>query len=206
MKIVKKISVEKYSEDLVWSMANFKAVPEGGMEQWCPSLESDEGKHQRRARLVKSMTVSYCYHLLIMWRRHVTGQLEGQCVRRWEERETIYFFGKQENKTKLTMGPAQAREAWRKMRRVLGKKVEVKEASAVKNHKSLLFEIENKSGHNNYFGRKMRALKSKKRINRKNCILLCYQFLLSNTRIISFALSRALPSKQSSPDIESRQR
>jgi len=73
MKIVKKISVEKYSKDLVWSMANLKAVPESGMEQWCPSLESDEGKHQRRARLMKSMTVSHCYHLLVMWRRHVTG-------------------------------------------------------------------------------------------------------------------------------------
>ena len=66
-------------------------------------------------------------------------------MRRWEERETIYFFGKQENKTKLTVGPAQAWEAWRKMRRVLGKKVEVEEAGTVKSHKSRLFEIENKT-------------------------------------------------------------
>lgn len=114
-------------------------------------------------------------------------------MRRWEERETIYFFGKQENKTKLTVGQAQACEAWRKVRRVLGKKVEVEGAGTVRSDKSRLFEIENKSGHSNYFGRKMRALKSKKRINRKNCILLCYQFLLSNTKSISLASIKNSP-------------
>lgn len=48
--------------------------------------------------------------------------------------------------------------------RVLGKKLEVEGAGTVRSDKSRLFEIENKSGHNNYFGRKMRALKLKKRI------------------------------------------
>lgn len=114
-------------------------------------------------------------------------------MRRWEERETVYFFGKQENKTELTVGQAQAWEAWRKMRRGLGKQVEVEGAGTVKSDKSRLFEIENKSGHNNYFGRKMRALKSKKRINRKNCILLCYQILLSNTKSISLASTKNSP-------------
>ena len=56
------------------------------------------------------------------------------------------------------MGQAQAWEAWRKMRRGLGKQVEVEGAGTVKSDKSRLFEIENKSGHNNYFGRKMRNL------------------------------------------------
>lgn len=42
MKIIKKISVEKCSEDLVWSMANLKTVPEGGLEQWCPSLKATQ--------------------------------------------------------------------------------------------------------------------------------------------------------------------
>ena len=73
MKIIKKISTQKHSEDLVRSMADLKTVPEGGTEQWCPSLESDEGKGQRRGRLVESMTVSRCYHLFITWRRHLTG-------------------------------------------------------------------------------------------------------------------------------------
>ena len=40
MRMIKKISVEKCNEDLVWSMANLKTVLEGGLEQGCPSLRA----------------------------------------------------------------------------------------------------------------------------------------------------------------------
>ena len=93
------------------------------------------------------------------------------------------------------------------MRRVLEKKAEVGGVGVVKRQKSLLFETENKSGYNNYFGRKMRYLKSKKGINRKDCSPQCYQFSLSNTEyLFPLPLSRTLPCKQSSSNIESRQR
>ena len=131
-------------------MANLKTVLEDRLEQGCPSLRA---KAQRRGKLVKSVTVAtatICSKCGEDW----LDQLKGQCVRRWEERETIYFFGKQGNKTKLTVGQAQACEAWRKVRRVLGKKVEVEGAGTVRSDKSRLFEIENKSGHNNYFWKK----------------------------------------------------
>ena len=131
-------------------MANLKTVLEDRLEQGCPSLRA---KAQRRGKLVKSVTVAtatICSKCGEDW----LDQLKGQCVRRWEERETVYFFGKQGNKTKLTVGQAQACEAWRKVRRVLGKKVEVEGAGTVRSDKSRLFEIENKSGHNNYFWKK----------------------------------------------------
>lgn len=46
MKVIKKTPVEKDREDLVLSTANIKTVPEGGMCQWYPHMESSEGKDQ----------------------------------------------------------------------------------------------------------------------------------------------------------------
>lgn len=62
------------------------------------------------------------------------------------------------------------------MRRGLGKQVEAEGAGTVKSDKSRLFEI-NKSGHNNYFGRKNEEAKSKKRINERtafSCVIRFY--------------------------------
>lgn len=65
-----------------------------------------------------------------------------------EEKETVYFFGKQGKKMRLIggwVGTVQSSKARSEIRMVL-EKVEVGGVSITKREKSLLFEIENRSG------------------------------------------------------------
>lgn len=153
------------------------------------------------------MTGGHCYDLFIMWRR-MTGEarmpVREEVGRKQKKEKQFTSLGSRKIKWK---GQVQASEARRKMRSVLEKKAEARGAGIVKTQKSRLSETENKSGYNNYFGRKMRYLKSKKGINRKDCSPQCYQFSLINTEyLFPLPLSRTLPCKQSSSNIVSRQR
>lgn len=87
---------------------------------------------------------------------------------------------------------------------VLQKKAEVGEVSIVKREKSLPFERGDRSGYDDYFGRKMRFLKSKKRINRKNCSPQCYSFSLSSTEYFCCLYQELSPKQSSSNRVKTK--
>lgn len=99
---------------------------------------------------------------------------------------------------RLTRGTVQPSEARREIQTVV-EKAEVGDVSIVRRERSLLFEKENRSGYNNYFGRNMRYLKSNKGINRKNCSPQCYQLSLSGAKNISIASTKNSPPSKVHP-------